>query len=156
MVTLDAILASLARLEAGQMNLCSAMDLLSQGQARLAAQVAEMFEKLVVRITDCSNYEYAKLEGLHDAMALFSENEDKLTLKLDAGLKGTADGVALALSDARDEITKCSALNFDSQRKYLDRAIAELRKDLLGTPQRGRKHGYRSKKNSLTGKCRAK
>ena len=62
-----------------------------------------------------------KLEGLHDAMALFSENEDKLTLKLDAGLKGTADGVALAIAE------HCA-------------------RSFWAHPQRGCKHSYRGKR----------
>lgn len=43
-----------------------------------------------------------------------------LSTKLEAGLKGITDGTGLAL--------------------------AELRKELLGTPQRGHKHSYRGKR----------
>ena len=107
MKTLDELHGKMDLLATNQMNLCSAIDLLWQSQGKLLATIDAARDFLDLEIPRCIN---TRLDQFHA----------DLSLKLDAGLKGTADGVALA--------------------------IAELRKELLGTPQRGRKHSYRGKK----------
>ena len=79
-----------------------------------------------------------KLEGLHDAMALFSENEDKLTLKLDAGLKGTADGVALAIAELRKDVNE--------QYRYLVAGIKSIQVLVVTEPRAPRKKPLPRKK----------
>ena len=105
--TLDELHGKMDLLATNQMNLCSAIDLLWQSQGKLLATIDAARDFLDLEIPRCIN---TRLDQFHA----------DLSLKLDAGLKGPADGVALA--------------------------IAELRKELLGTPQRGRKHSYRGKK----------
>jgi hypothetical protein len=102
MKTLEDMKELLESLDASQKVGNASLKLLREGQMNILAAQDKLWQSLgaVER----------KLEGLHDAMALFSENEDKLTLKLDAGLKGTADGVALALSDMRKSIDNIYSL----------------------------------------------
>jgi hypothetical protein len=131
MVTLDAILASLARIEQEQsavhetiinrhVGSTEQLKRLEAGQMNAMAAFDKLWQSLGVVERELDMIAARQEETLRHCNLLGTDMEN-LNAKLDAGLKGTADGVALA--------------------------IAELRKELLGTPQRGRKHSYRGKKS---------
>jgi hypothetical protein len=121
-------------LREGQMNLCSAMDLLSQGQARLAARLDEIAELLPseaqVRKLDAKLM--ATGDGLADAMA------------------HNAVGCAAAISDLRESGMRNHQQIRHELAALLDAlgakgwAVAEL----LDTPRGRGKHGYRGKKTT--------
>ena len=95
MVTLDAILASLARLEAGQMNILAAQDKLWQSLGAVERKLDDM----IVPILSSLENRLMELHNLHCSQ----------TARIDAGLRGVSDGCGLAIGELRKDFATRSA-----------------------------------------------